>query len=238
MRRLLSSISAIVMTISVLTGAAAAQSPYISGSDGVDVSYPNCSATIPKVAFGIVGVNNGTVYSTNPCLSSEAGHFATNLSLYANTGWYNKSTFINPNSPKACAAGDNKCLAYNYGYNAGVYAYNAATAAGNQSKIWWLDVETMNTWNSDVSQNQNSIQGEYNALVDKSATTIGAYSTTAQWQTITGNWKNGWPNWGATTWNNANQAQTYCTGHQFTGGPSLLMQYQNKRSSLDQDVAC
>jgi hypothetical protein len=94
----------------------------------------------------------------------------------------------------------------------------------------------MNTWNIDTAQNQNSLQGSYDALKSNSATTIGAYSTTAQWQSITGGWKNGWPNWGATTWDTAKQAAKYCTGHQFTGGPTLLIQFNIKK--LDQDYAC
>jgi len=63
-------------------------------------------------------------------------------------------------------------------------------------------------------------------------------STTAQWQAITGGWINAWPSWGATTWTTAKQAQTYCTGHQFTGGPSYLMQSKARTSKLEQDVAC
>ncbi len=221
-----------------MSSAAAAQGQYTSGSTGLDVSYPNCRATVPIAGFGIVGVSDGTVYSTNPCFSQESAHFLSNLSFYVNTGWYSKSSFINPSSPKLCNAGDNNCLAYNYGYNAGATAYNAATSASEHSSTWWLDVETSNTWSSDTVQNQNSIQGEYDALVANGVSTVGIYSTTAQWQTITGSWKNNWPSWGATTWSSSSQAQTYCTGHQFTGGASFLMQYKAKKSQLDQDVAC
>jgi hypothetical protein len=130
------------------------------------------------------------------------------------------------------------CAAYNYGYSAGKDAVNYALSQGLHSSKWWLDVETMNTWSSDSAQNQKSLQGEYDAIAATGATTIGAYSTSAQWQTITANWQNNWPSWGATTWTTPKQAQAYCTGHQFTGGPSLLMQYKSKQSKLDQDVAC
>jgi len=211
---------------------------YTSGSTGVDVGWPNCNISVPSVGFGIVGVSNGTGYSANQCLAQESKYFPNNLSLYVNTGWYNKSSYINPSSPKVCSSIDNNCLAYNYGYNAGIYAYNVATTAGVHSSTWWLDVETSNTWNSDVIQNQNSLQGEYDALVASGISTVGIYSTTAQWKTITGSWQNNWPSWGATTWTTATQAKTYCAGHQFTGGPSYLMQYKPKKSKLDYDVAC
>ncbi len=217
------------------TAHAASATPYPSGSTGYDVSWPNCTATPPShPAFGIVGVSDGTGYSQSPCLAQEAAWF-TNLSLYVNTGWNSQSSYINPNSPKICAAGDNNCLAYNYGYNAGLYALNYANSQNIHSATWWLDVETGNTWNSDTTQNRNSLQGEYDALHANGVTTVGVYSTTYQWDTITGSWLNNWPNWGATTVRSASKAAQYCTGHQFTGGPTYLIQFSG---TLDQDYAC
>lgn len=210
---------------------------YQTGSVGVDVSYPNCGASTPKSAFGIVGVTSGLVYSNNPCLSAQAKQFS-NLSLYVNTGLNASQT-----SPYYVAAqqgcnGDALCAAYNYGKAAANDAIAYATSQGVSSSTWWLDVETENSWNADVMQNRQSNQGAYDALVQSGASTVGVYSTTAQWNAITGNWLNGWPNWGATTWTTAKQAQTYCKGHEFTGGPSLLMQFTSKKSKVDQDVAC
>lgn len=237
MRSKLFGIIVSLLTVVFATGVAAAQGQYLSGSTGVDVSWPNCSASIPKVSFGIVGVNGGKGFSQNPCLKAQASHF-NNLSLYVNTGYPGQSYGINyQNAPKTCVATDLNCLAYNYGYNAGQYAFNYAQSTGVYSNTWWLDVETMNTWISDTAQNQNSLQGETDALKDAGVVTVGVYSTTAQWGTITGGWQNGLPSWGATTWTTAKQAAKYCTGHEFTGGPSYLMQYTPKRS-LDQNVAC
>ncbi len=237
MKKVVVSFTAALMGLLLVTGVVAAQGQYTQGTTGVDIGWPNCSTSIPSVTFGIVGVTDGQGYSTSPCIAKEASYFK-NLSLYVNTGWYDKSTHINATYPKVCATGDKNCLAYNYGYNAGLYAINAAKSAGVSSATWWLDVETGNTWNANVVQNQNSLQGEYDALVANGATTVGVYSTTAQWQSITGSWQNNWPSWGATTWTTAKQAQTYCTGHEFTGGPSYLMQYKSKNSKVDQDVAC
>jgi len=233
------SITLALAALFVVTVPVAAEGQYVSGTIGVDVSWPNCGVTIPRgVTFGIVGVTDGLGYSTSPCIKQEAGNFS-NLSLDVNTGWYDQSAYINPTSPLVCTANDSNCLAYNYGYNAGLYAVSAANAAGVAPKTtWWLDVETSNTWNTDVIQNQNSLQGEYQALKDNGATTVGVYSTTAQWKTVTGAWQNNWPSWGATTWPTAKQAETYCTGHQFTGGPSYLMQYQPRGAKVDYDVAC
>ncbi len=226
--------------LAIMTSTVSASTQYQAGTTGVDVSYPNCSTSIPSVSFGIVGVEAGLGFSQNPCLASQAAHF-TNLSLYANTG-YPGSSSANAqkymNSPKACVATDLNCIAYDYGYNQGLYAYNYSSSSNVHATTWWLDVETANSWTSDSLQNQNSLLGEHDALIANGAITVGAYSTTAQWNGITGSWHNGWANWGATTWTSATQAQTYCTGHQFTGGPSLLMQYKSKKSLVDQDVAC
>lgn len=214
-----------------------ASSVYATGSVGVDVSYPNCSVTLPKVAFGVVGVTGGLAYSQNNCLAAEANHFS-NLSLYINTGLNASSSSAYYTQAQVGCNGDVYCAAYNYGFNAATSALSYATGQNVHSMKWWLDVETGNTWNADVVQNQKSLQGAYDALLQSGATTVGAYSTTAQWQSITGGWQNSWPSWGATSWTTAKQAQTYCTGHQFTGGPSLLMQFKSRQSKLDQDVAC
>ncbi len=223
-------------TLVFTAGVAMAQGQYVRGSTGVDVSYPNCSQKIPKVVFGIVGVNGGLNFSKNPCLASQSANFK-NLSLYVNTGYPGQSYGLKyQNSPKICSGSDLNCLAYNYGYNAGLYSVNYANSLNVRSSTWWLDVENVNSWTNDPQQNRNSLQGQYEAIIASGASTVGAYSTTAQWNSITGTWRNNWPSWGATTWTTAKQASKYCTGHEFTGGPSYLMQY--KPRGIDQDYAC
>jgi hypothetical protein len=237
MKKFLSLVFMLVATFVLFSQGAHASSVYATGSTGVDVSYPNCTAAIPKVSFGIVGVTGGLVYTQNNCLKTQAAKFS-NLSLYMNTGLNTDSSSQYYAAAQVGCNGDVYCAAYNYGANAAKDALSYAASQGVASSKWWLDVETSNTWSNDVLQNQKSLQGAFDTLSASGATTVGVYSTTAQWQTITGGWQNDWPSWGATTWTSAKQAAKYCTGHQFTGGPSLLMQYQEKRSKLDQDVAC
>jgi hypothetical protein len=237
LKRLVSIFGTVVAVSFFITQGAFASSVYATGSTGVDVSYPNCKVAVPSVNFGIVGVTSGLVYSHNSCVAAEAKHFS-NLSLYVNTGLNaSKSSSYYVQAQRGCD-GNVYCAAYNYGYNAAEDALSYAQSQGLFSQKWWLDVETSATWNKNTLQNQSSLQGEYNALAESGVTLIGVYGTTAQWQSITGNWQNDWPSWGATTWTAAKQAQTYCTGHQFTGGPSLLMQFKSKQSKLDQDIAC
>ncbi len=233
--RILAFFGSVILGLVILMSTAAAQGVYTSGSVGVDVSWPNCNATAPKTAFGIVGVTGGLGFSQNTCLAKQAAWFK-NLSLYVNTGYPGQSRGLDyQNSPRTCTSSDLNCLAYNYGYNAGQYALNYATSQGIVSPTWWLDVETENSWTTDVMQNRNSLQGETDALKNGGVITVGVYSTTAQWQTITNGWQNGLPNWGATTWTTAKQAAKYCSGHNFTGGQTWLIQFKGK---LDQDYAC
>ncbi len=237
MKRFISVLSLALLVSVAFTQGASASSLYPAGSLGVDISYPNCSAAIPSVNFGVVGVTGGLVFSRNSCAAAEAKHF-TDLSLYVNTGLNTSSSSQYYTQAQVGCNGDANCAAYNYGSNAAKDAITYANAQDLSSTKWWLDVETSNTWSTNALQNQKSLQGEYDALLANGTTTVGVYSTSAQWQSITGSWQNNWPSWGATTWTTAKQAQSYCTGHQFTGGTSLLMQYKSKQSKVDQDVAC
>ena len=237
MKKIISLLSFAMLVGIVNPMVAHAASFYTPGSTGVDISYPNCGVAIPKSSFGIVGVTGGLVYSQNPCLAEQARQFS-NLSLYINTGLNaNQASPYYEAAQEGCG-GDQLCAAYNYGKNAAVDAIAYASSQGVDSNKWWLDVETENTWNDDVMQNRQSLQGAYDALRNHGAALVGVYSTTYQWNEITGGWKNGWPNWGATTWTTAKQALKYCKGHDSTGGQTLLLQFKGKQSKVDQDVAC
>src|ERR1700758_4119616 len=157
----------------------APQPNFISGSSGTDISYPNCRTAVPRATFGVVGVTGGRVYTLNSCLKKQAMYFST-PGLYINTGWNSKAGNITPDSPKKCAAGDDNCLAYDFGYNAGALAYDTANHDWIRSNMWWLDVETANSWSDDVTQNRNSLQGEFDALMNRGVAMVGAYSTTYQ----------------------------------------------------------
>jgi hypothetical protein len=184
---------------------------------GYDISYPQCGKPYPtNVLFGIVGVNDGIVYSPNPCLSSQILWAETSQAgqaqFYANTAdpgptfssyWpasgsaENGQTCVYPDktSPDANSDGCN----YLYGWYAAEDSYNTAVAAYNQlngtpqatttpyAATWWLDVETANSWQTDTSRNMLALRGAADYLTRVAgAPSVGIYSTASMWQTITG----------------------------------------------------
>ena len=225
-----------------------------SPAPGYDVSWPQCSGPLPAdPAFGIVGVNKGIVFSPNPCLASEviwAG--GTRAGLYASTA--NPGPALSTHwptgqsSPMVCSATDpdTAACAYDYGYNAASDSYADAVAAfaalglaGTPAgSSWWLDVETSNSWRSDVSLNTSALSGavHYFATVAGVAS-LGFYSTSYQWGVITGGTTtfSAYPSWiaGAT---DASGASADCSGPGFTGGAVWLAQYPS--GGFDANVLC
>lgn len=247
------SASVLVLSLAMSGTAAAASS---RTSRGYDISYPQCGSAFPsKPLFGIVGVNRGIVFSANPCLASQitwAG--GTQSQLYANTG--NPGPALSSHwpagqtSPQVCDAAnpDTAECAYDYGWNAAADSYaDAASAwvslalAGTPAQVtWWLDVETSNSWRTDVSLNVAALRGEVDSLLARgiAASRLGFYSTTVQWGEITGPSTafSAYPSWGAGS-PNEKVAKSHCASTPgFTGGRLALVQYPY--AGFDADLAC
>ena len=221
---------------------------------GYDISWPQCGGPYPvNPAFGIVGVNKGIVFSANPCLADEvtwAG--GTSAALYANTGnpgpalsthWPTGQT-----SPQVCSATnpDTAECAYDYGYNAAGDSYADAVAAFKAlglsgtpaGSAWWLDVETSNSWRSDVTLNVAALSGAVDYLGSVAhVASLGFYSTSYQWGVITGGTTtfSAYPSWVAGA-AGASGAAANCTGPGFTGGGVALAQYIS--GGFDANLRC
>jgi hypothetical protein len=220
---------------------------------GYDISWPQCGGPYPPTpAFGIVGVNAGIVFSPNPCLASElvwAG--GANAQLYANTGnpgpALSRHWPVGQTSPTFCdpADPDTAACAYDYGYNAAADSYAGAVAAFSALGLagspagnpWWLDVETANSWRSDVSLNVAALRGATAYLVSVGVATIGFYSTQYQWDVITGGTGAfaAHPSWVAGA-SDLQGASAGCAGPGFTGGDVVLAQYPS--GGFDADLRC
>lgn len=217
---------------------------YQVGTTGYDISFPQCGSQFPSLpyAFGIVGVNKGRTFSQNPCLSSEYQWAvqATNSlpSLYINLSYPIGSTASEGLSgPKGnCSRKDKACQAYNYGFNAAEYSYNYASSQNALATMWWIDIETANSWSSNTGLNDLVIQGATEFLQSK-ANTVGYYSTKYQWNKIAGTGYNpGLPNWVAGA-SSLSAAPSFCSSnYSFGGGTPWLVQYPN--GSYSGNYAC
>jgi hypothetical protein len=244
---------------------------------GYDVSYPQCGKTLPAATFGIVGVNAGIVFSPNPCLGvgdgpSELGwaQQAANHApaFYANTGdpgpAYSSHWPTGQTAPQFCdgAAANAPSCSYDYGWNAAADSFHDAVVAEQQvngtnaadataaaaQAVWWLDVETGNSWQTlesaygqtAVSRGNDvaALDGAVAYLQSAGVSTVGFYSTAYQWTQITGGTGTHFaasPSWIA-GFTSASAAQSGCSTTGFTGGKVQLTQYT--ANGLDADHVC
>jgi hypothetical protein len=250
-------------TLSSPAGAASATT-----STGFDISYPQCGGDFPSPAgFGIVGVNDGHPLTTNPCLAAELGwaESASNATpaFYLNTdspGPADTSAWpTSQQTPEVCTGANSPACSYDYGWNAAVLSFSnavgAETSDGSSSPTsqavganWWLDVETGNHWETEESGygatkasdaiDQAELQGTIAYLSSVGVVSIGIYSTSRQWGTITGAgettfskwqaWMPGYPSLAA--------GEAACSTASFNGGRVAMVQYPSR--GLDGDYVC
>ena len=217
------------------------------------VTTANGGSSQPKASLYVNTADPGNIYNGSPIgdwpttsLSTDPyTPSCTTTTVTTSSGTYT----VGENSP-ACA--------WQYGYNMATqdaaWLTSAADAINGQkpgttvsdspaSYPWWLDVETANTWQSGTTgqaMNVADLQGMIAALQAAGATTVGAYSTSSQWNTITGGTTSAsgslWliPNWipGART---LSGAKSNCSQTSFTGGTVSITQWA---SHPDGDYAC
>jgi hypothetical protein len=256
----LAALLAFALALGVGAAQARSKPPRGSTPTGYDVSYPQCGSALPtNVSFAIVGVNDGIVYSANPCLGSElswAERFEPAPILYANTGdpgpqlsshWPTGQT-----TPEACDAAqpDSSACSYDYGWNAAADSYrdavNAYVSLGQlppgatqtpQPNEWWLDVESANSWEANTQNNVSELQGEVAYLESQGASALGFYANASDWSAITGGTTAfaSFPSWhpGA---GSQKTASSLCGTTGITGGPVRYSQYAS--GGFDADVRC
>jgi len=213
--------------------------PYPAGSTGYDISWPQCpGANYPGGhQIGIVGVNAGHAFSTNPCLGAEVAWAGPVHGLYINMNAPSGPSYSEgaTGPAGACASGDASCWSYNYGFNAAMDSVATAQSQGVVSQQWWLDVETGNYWSTDTAANARVVQGALDALHGQGYT-AGIYSTSYQYGVITGGAAFGAPVWAATGMAMSDPASWCNSSHAFNGGDVWLVQYG--LNGFDGDYAC
>jgi hypothetical protein len=183
--------------------------------------------------------------------------------LYVNTAnpaqdtaynWINWPTSSTANNPYGDCVGvrtNDLACSWQYGWNRSVetdaYFASEAQTAGISTNAgdytWWLDVETMNSWQTGdgLARNTAAIEG-YAAYYQSKGSTVGLYSTKVQWEQIVGATAivdgnlAGLPNW-RPSGSSLNNAITNCTVAPLTaGGYISITQYVVK--GLDTNHSC
>ncbi|MHB1508582.1 MAG: hypothetical protein ACYCST_12765 [Acidimicrobiales bacterium] len=242
-----------VLAWAVPAGAATATStsnPYLSGSSGYDVSYPNCSETPPS-GFAIVGLGGGRPFKTNSCLASEWATAQTSAgtpapALYFNTGY--AGAYSRDIIQSACGiyngpglAGISKhdqrtyTTAWEIGCSEAAYADGVAAANGESPSMWWADIETGNSWSTNKIVNQYTVDGLSSEMqkIAPSSGLAGVYSYPASWDKIVGSGFTPTPpfqgDWGPTL---------TCKGSGFGGATVWIIQGRTSSSGVDTDSGC
>ncbi|HSX09778.1 MAG TPA: hypothetical protein VLF93_06510 [Candidatus Saccharimonadales bacterium] len=190
------------------------------------------------------------------------------VQLYVNTGnpgglntpsWPTNNTDpagnVAPNPDGTCDGSDSLACSWQYGWNRAVddvqnrFVPNAQAAAVDTNPSdypWWLDVETVNSWESGsddaLKKNVADLEGMI-AYFQSRSITAGIYSTSSMWSEIVGNdvtsdsKLNGLRSWvpGASDVNGA-QANCKALSAITSGGTLVLTQYTT--NNLDYDYSC
>jgi hypothetical protein len=235
-RALLGAVAGVVLLVVATTMTLSWQRHESAARTVTDVSWPNCKVKSVATAAGIVGVTGGLDFAPNKCVRGEVSWFPS-AALYMNSGWPGVEFHLQyPSSPLVCGAGDNDCLAYNYGFNAALYAIHYANNQLTTSSQWWLDVETDNSWTTNSEQNQSALLGMAAALEQNVfKAQVGFYSSPQQWAQIVGVWRPKVSVWLATGSQSSSVARQACHEPSFTSGPVVLVQYT---PHLDENYLC
>lgn len=188
------------------------------------------------------------------------------VQLYVNTGnpgglntvtWPQNNTDpqgnVTSNPYGICDGGNSVACAWQYGWNRAVddvvtrfipAANSAGISADPINYLWWLDVETTNSWRDGSSEalqaNAADLEGMVAYFKSKGIST-GIYSTSYQWGIIVGSLSsqsslNGLPNWipGAS---DLIGAKAKCQSSPFTSGSEVVLA-QFTTGNFDYDYSC
>lgn len=249
-------------SLAIVNAAAVAAYAAQQGSSptGNDVSYPQCDAPLPSgQAFGMVAVNAGLANTTNPCLAAEIIWAQTSTgdarqpvaSLYVNTADPGNRGVIdwpaNNNDPVTgsrvtdpygtCSGGNDQACAWQYGWDMADLDAQTRGVLSPGSYRWWLDVETINSWESSTQNNRADLEGMV-SYFRRIGATAGIYSTARQWDPIVGTVRSASPLYRLPDWipgaKTLSQAKKNCRLAPLTGGGRVsVTQWKTKPANSD-----
>ena len=104
---------------------------------------------------------------------------------------------------------------------------------GHGTSVWWLDVETINTW-AGTQQENATVLDAMAARLQGLGVRVGIYSTPAMWEEIAGAWAPGLPIWYATGPATSPIASSDCANG-FAGSTSAIVQWTQRDARLQPD---
>lgn len=230
---------------------------------GNDISWPQCGDDLPAPpAFAIVGVNGGRPDTVNPCLATQLAWAnqssdatgGTPAALYVNTAatepveslwWPATNTYrgIDVSNPYGtCDGTGSPACAYIHGYAMAYDDVASLKEAGDDvvRHMWWLDVETGNSWLSDTAANAAELEG-MTAYLESTGAEVGIYSTTYQFGKIAGNVNPGSNLYTLKDWlpgaESTSSAQENCAAAPLTPG-GIVTTTQFTDGNLDYNYRC
>ncbi len=224
----------------------------------VGVNGGNAATTNPCLAEQLAWANRSVGGANQPKIqlyvnTANPGEVISQISTWP-TSNTDKTGYTTTNPYGTCTGANDLACSWQYGWNRSVEAnidrFNpAAKAAGTSQQAsaytWWLDVETMNTWQSGsteaLARNTAALEGMTSYYQSQGAT-VGLYSTAVQWGTIVGDMVNSDSNLnGLANWRpsgaNLNNAIANCYVAPLTSGGFIsLTQYVQQ--NLDKNHSC
>lgn len=238
---LVEAIRALALLLVTTLGTASAAEVYPAGTVGLDISWPQCGLPMPAAAgtFMVVGVTGGRAFTLNPCFAQQVAWAKTQsvpVSLYVNMKYPSGTTLSEGlTGPQGtCIPDDWVCQSANYGYKTAQHAYDTAQAAGVTPAMWWLDVETENTWSETTTLNALVIRSAVGFFQSRGLP-VGVYSTAFQWKLIAGDYTPGLPVWVGGSAASSTDPQRCRTGA-FAGGQVVMIQYL--QGGFDTNYVC
>ncbi|HSU45658.1 MAG TPA: hypothetical protein VLJ40_01990 [Arthrobacter sp.] len=198
--------------------------------------------------------------TTNPCLAAQlawaagatGGAAGNPVPVYVNTAnpgaggswsWpasnvYGGNQITNPYG--TCAGTATAACAYIYGYALAFEDANHRGVPDPAQRMWWLDVETLNSWSSDTGANTAVLEG-MTAYLESIGASVGIYSTGYQFGEIAGVIDSGSNLDKLNEWiagaDSVASAQANCAADPLTPGGTIT-QTQFTTESFDYNITC
>ncbi len=212
--------------------------PYVSGTTGLDISYPGCGRTLDTGEFTVIGLNDGRPFTTNPCFADEYAAAAQTAlpSVYLNSA-YGRVMFgqiAADCADEADALGQSRLQERAYAVGCSQAEAAIGALAGTRVAAIWVDVESANTWSTDPALNRATLEGMLVTLLNRQSASVGVYASPRPWARITGGWHElSVPEWIAT-----GPPGSPACAFPLATGPVWLSQSTPDLGRHDDDVAC